>query len=279
MLTGGGHESLPPAPGVRSLGSVPVAELASLYRRASALVFPSRYEGFGSPVLEAMACGARSRPLRSRRSRRSRAGRPSLFAPDSAEEIAAGILAALADAPALAARGLVRARGVHVGAGRGGARRCLRRAGYVESDGCARPPPARAQPVLLAGRRGDGAPADRALRGARRGLRRDGRHGTAARPRGRAATPRRRNGVRDHPRPFGRRSTARQLSLPRRQLRAPTSARAAARALSLGRRRRRSSCMTDPPMVGDVAVAARPPLSRAGGRASARTSSPRSRSS
>jgi glycosyltransferase involved in cell wall biosynthesis len=32
-------------------------ELVSLYRRASALVFPSLYEGFGQPPLEAMACG------------------------------------------------------------------------------------------------------------------------------------------------------------------------------------------------------------------------------
>jgi glycosyltransferase involved in cell wall biosynthesis len=32
-------------------------ELASLYRGARALVFPSLYEGFGLPVLEAMACG------------------------------------------------------------------------------------------------------------------------------------------------------------------------------------------------------------------------------
>ena len=33
------------------------AELAELYRRAELLVFPSLYESFGLPVLEAMACG------------------------------------------------------------------------------------------------------------------------------------------------------------------------------------------------------------------------------
>jgi glycosyltransferase involved in cell wall biosynthesis len=33
------------------------AELASLYRGARCLVYPSLYEGFGLPVLEAMACG------------------------------------------------------------------------------------------------------------------------------------------------------------------------------------------------------------------------------
>jgi glycosyltransferase involved in cell wall biosynthesis len=47
-----------PAPeGVRVLGRVPADELARLYRTASALVFPSLYEGFGQPPLEAMACG------------------------------------------------------------------------------------------------------------------------------------------------------------------------------------------------------------------------------
>ncbi len=56
VLTGGGHEGAVPA-GVEVLGNVPDAELVSLYRRASALVFPSLYEGFGLPPLEAMACG------------------------------------------------------------------------------------------------------------------------------------------------------------------------------------------------------------------------------
>jgi glycosyltransferase involved in cell wall biosynthesis len=38
-------------------GVVPESKLPALYRGAEALVFPSLYEGFGLPVLEAMACG------------------------------------------------------------------------------------------------------------------------------------------------------------------------------------------------------------------------------
>jgi glycosyltransferase involved in cell wall biosynthesis len=41
----------------RHLGFVPEAALPAVYRRATALAFPSSYEGFGTPPLEAMACG------------------------------------------------------------------------------------------------------------------------------------------------------------------------------------------------------------------------------
>lgn len=45
-------------PWLRHVGYVSDAQLATLYRRCTALVFPSRYEGFGLPVAEAMRAGA-----------------------------------------------------------------------------------------------------------------------------------------------------------------------------------------------------------------------------
>jgi glycosyltransferase involved in cell wall biosynthesis len=39
------------------VGEIPDAELAALYRGARCMLYPSLYEGFGLPVLEAMACG------------------------------------------------------------------------------------------------------------------------------------------------------------------------------------------------------------------------------
>jgi len=50
--------ALPEEPGLRVLGEVPDSELPGLYSGALACVYPSLYEGFGLPVLEAMQCGA-----------------------------------------------------------------------------------------------------------------------------------------------------------------------------------------------------------------------------
>jgi glycosyltransferase involved in cell wall biosynthesis len=52
-----GRQAPPRMAGAKLLGRVDDEELADLYRAAGCLVFPSRYEGFGLPCLEAMACG------------------------------------------------------------------------------------------------------------------------------------------------------------------------------------------------------------------------------
>jgi glycosyltransferase involved in cell wall biosynthesis len=52
-----GRQAPPAMPGATVVGHVDKAELADLYSAAGCLVFPSRYEGFGLPCLEAMACG------------------------------------------------------------------------------------------------------------------------------------------------------------------------------------------------------------------------------
>ena len=64
-LAGGRAETLvlagrgraPAAPGVLNLGFVPDADLPALYSGARCLVTATRYEGFGLPALEALACG------------------------------------------------------------------------------------------------------------------------------------------------------------------------------------------------------------------------------
>lgn len=61
VLVGRRREDCPriePQPGLRLLGSVPDADLPLLYSSAVATLYPSLYEGFGLPVLEAMQCGS-----------------------------------------------------------------------------------------------------------------------------------------------------------------------------------------------------------------------------
>jgi len=49
---------IPEEPGLELRGAVDESELPALYSGALAVVYPSLYEGFGLPVLEAMQCGA-----------------------------------------------------------------------------------------------------------------------------------------------------------------------------------------------------------------------------
>ena len=94
---------------LRHAGFVSDTELAALYTRATALVFPSRYEGFGLPVLEAMTVGGAV--ICSNASTMPEVGGDAVlyFPPDDANRLAAQVLRLL-DEPEL------RERLIHAGA-------------------------------------------------------------------------------------------------------------------------------------------------------------------
>ena len=93
---------------VEFAGHVAPDELAGLYRGAACLVFPSRYEGFGLPVLEAMASGT---PVVATRSSSipEVAGDAAILVDGDAGELAAGIERALSERERLVSDGLARA--------------------------------------------------------------------------------------------------------------------------------------------------------------------------
>jgi glycosyltransferase involved in cell wall biosynthesis len=95
--------------GVRSLGRVSRAELVRLYQTASALVFPSLYEGFGQPPLEAMACGCPVACSNVASLPEVVGDAARLFDPTSVEELVDAVEDVLVDPDAWRRRGLLRA--------------------------------------------------------------------------------------------------------------------------------------------------------------------------
>jgi glycosyltransferase involved in cell wall biosynthesis len=104
----GADEPLPP--GVTMLGYTSTEDLVRLHRGAAAFVYPSLYEGFGMPIVEAMASGA---PVvsSSHASLDEASGDAAVRVdPADPEAIAAGIEEALADGERLVPRGFAHAR-------------------------------------------------------------------------------------------------------------------------------------------------------------------------
>jgi len=108
VLTGEGDFGNVPD-GVDVRGRVSTDELVSLYRGAAAVVFPSLYEGFGMPVVEAMACGCPVACSNVTSLPEVVGDAARLFDPRDVDDIAAAIDEVLRNPERYVARGLERA--------------------------------------------------------------------------------------------------------------------------------------------------------------------------
>ncbi|MES2092846.1 MAG: glycosyltransferase family 1 protein [Actinomycetota bacterium] len=112
VLTGGGLDTLRDLPEwVERRGLVSADELKELYRSAAALAFPSLYEGFGLPPLEAMASGCPVAASDTGSIPEVCGEAAVLFDPLDVESIADGILAAVSGRQQLTVAGLDQVHG------------------------------------------------------------------------------------------------------------------------------------------------------------------------
>ncbi len=110
VLTGAGQERLGTLPEwAEHRGHVARDEVRDLYRRAACLAFPSLYEGFGLPPLEAMATGCPVAVADSGSLSEVCGDAAITFDATSVPEIARGIAETLSGTPDLIGRGLARA--------------------------------------------------------------------------------------------------------------------------------------------------------------------------
>jgi glycosyltransferase involved in cell wall biosynthesis len=93
------------------VGEIPDAELAALYRGAACVLYPSLYEGFGLPVLEAMACGTPVVTSAATAMEEVAGGAAVLVDPLDVASIAEGIGEGIRRRDELVAAGLTRAAG------------------------------------------------------------------------------------------------------------------------------------------------------------------------
>lgn len=85
--------------GIAQLGYIESADLPCLYSGTDAFVFPSIYEGFGIPVAEAVACGARVVATDTPELREAGAGGDVKYVEATVEALSKGILSALSAPP------------------------------------------------------------------------------------------------------------------------------------------------------------------------------------